>query len=175
MWLDEKSQCFNNFAAFPVHLQGNKMKFSRSCFDRSQLIIIVTLRGNVSTLLARLKKETDKIEASLFFFSLSECANMCLFQKFWWECFHTFSPFLIFIALKVSVVLLCFTSNKLFCLTFIYFHRIHVTVLCIPSLPSPQSELSTSLPGGSPCHYHLSFTPLFPDIMEKLHDTQFPA
>lgn len=56
------------------------MKISRSYFDRSQLIIIVTLHGNVGTLLARLEKETDKIETSLlFFFSSLECANMCLF------------------------------------------------------------------------------------------------
>lgn len=68
MCLDEKSQRFNNFAAFPICLQGNKMKISRSCFDRSRLIIIVTLHGNVGTLLARLEKEADKIEASLLFF-----------------------------------------------------------------------------------------------------------
>lgn len=82
MWLDKKSQCFHSFAAFLVCLQGNKMKISRSCFDSSQLIIIVTLHGNVGTLLARLEKEADKIEASLLFFSLFEHANMCLLQEF---------------------------------------------------------------------------------------------
>jgi len=77
MCLGKKTQCFNNFAALPVCLQGNKI--SRSCFDRSQLIIIVTLRGNMGTLLARLEKETDMIKASLLFFSLYEYANTCLF------------------------------------------------------------------------------------------------
>lgn len=51
------------------------MKNSRSCFDRSQLIIIVTLHGNVGTLLARLEKETDKSEAFLLHF-LPKCANL---------------------------------------------------------------------------------------------------
>lgn len=65
MWLDSKSQHFNSFAVFPLYLKGSKMKISRSCFDRSQLIIIVTLHENVDTLLAGLENETDKIEASL--------------------------------------------------------------------------------------------------------------
>lgn len=46
-------------------LQKNKMKISRSCFDRPQLIIIVMLHENVGTLLAGLEKEADKSEASL--------------------------------------------------------------------------------------------------------------
>lgn len=82
MWLDEKSQCFINFAAFPVRLQGNKIKISRSCFDRSQLIIIVTLRGNMGTLLARLEKETDRIEASLFFFPSPSVLTCAYFRNF---------------------------------------------------------------------------------------------
>lgn len=59
------------------------MKISRSYFDRSQLIIIVTLHGNVGTLLARLEKETDKIETSLlFFFPLLSVLTCAYFRNF---------------------------------------------------------------------------------------------